>query len=89
MQTPLTVSQIEVPPQSAVESQRRRGWQKPAVLHISAWPQLASPLQRQAPVVGSQEKPAEHCTSLEQRFVPCFEQAAQRSAMIHARVMGA
>ena len=88
MQTPLTVSQIDPLAQSAVESQRRRGWQKPAELHISAGPQLESAAQRQAPVAGSQTNPALHCVSLEQRFGP-LEQAAQRSSEMSIwRVMG-
>jgi hypothetical protein len=84
MQTPLTVSQIDPSAQSAVESQRSRGWQKPAALHIEAAPQVASLWQRQAPVEGSQKNPLLHCVSLVQRFCD-FLQAAQRKSAISSR----
>ena len=89
MQTPLTVSQMEPVAQSAVESQRRRGWQKPAGLHISAAAQLESPAQRQAPVSGSQAKPALHCTSLEQRSGCPFLQESSRQRRNARRIVRA
>jgi hypothetical protein len=80
MQTPLRVSQIEPAAQSAVESQRRRGWQKPAALQLSAAAHDESALQRQAPVDGSQEKPGEHCVSLAHRLcAPRLQPAAPAS----------
>jgi len=90
MQTPLAESQMESEAQSAVESQRSRDWQKPAALHISAAPQLESPLQRHAPVVGSQAKPLLHCVSLEQRLcAPFLHEAHNKSAARRRRaVMG-
>jgi hypothetical protein len=88
MQLPLTVSQMFPALQSADESQRSRAWQKPATLQLSAEPQLESPLQPQAPVVSSQEKPAAHCLSLEHRFAALVHAAAAARRMNASGFMG-
>jgi hypothetical protein len=89
MQVPLTVSQRLPAWQSAEESQRNFAWQKPAALQVSVEAQEESPVQRQAPVLSSQLKPAAHCVSLVQRPEEPFLQPLARSkAMTKSRFMG-
>jgi len=88
MQLPLMVSQMFPAVQSAEESQRSRAWQKPATLQLSAEPQLESPLQPQAPVVSSQEKPVAHCLSLEHKFAALVQAASAANRMQASGFMG-
>ena len=70
MQWPLFESQM-VPapaPQSAVDSQRSLGWQKPAALQLSPSAHDESLAQPQRPVAASQVKPGAHWVSPVQRF---------------------
>ena len=90
MQEPDGASQKVPAPQSAVETQSSRSWQKPTWLQNWDCPQEESLSHEQAPVDGSQENPAAHCTAAVQRLVPLFLHPARpRAAMARAATSGA
>ncbi len=80
MQLPEGASQKVPLWQSALDWQSRRAWQKPSWLQNSDWAQAESSLQPQAPVEGSQEKPAAHWMSAVQRLLLPFLQPGAASA---------